>query len=814
MANITDKTVKSKYPPKDTNVTWIDTSSKPYVSRSYINGSWEVVGGGVTNYEDINNKPTINGVELDGNKTSSDLGVYSKPSSGIPQSDLSSDVQSQLNKHFKGWLTSKSQLPANPQVGDYAYVEEDGTTYIYRCSTNSEWPSTSTEEKDPVDVTFASSQEVNEVHIVNDLTTGGTEDVLSAQQGKVLKQEVNQLDQEMVINFQKLPIIVSKYSIQTTTWYGDDYRHIVIPVIGGDVISFTKTAGSGGQLYYAFLTDYITPVAGETPSFVTGYESRQSAAEPFTIPEDTKYLIVNNPNVGVTSLKVNGTEVLNGVFGAISDAGKIIGKNTEDINILNTNHSYVVCYTGESTATKAIENASLPYLNKTKSIRLLVKFLGGNTVDGVSLNTLIGTYPLYYKGSRASSTNSWNANDILDILFNPTDNIWYAQPWNLDSYVTDSELNTALSTVNNSLNNAIANEDTKFVTQKLLVRPGYCQITTWLMRNSADVHIVIPVNPGDVVQWTGTSLTNYYILLTDYITPVAGATPSFVTGYEGRQYNGNSTKKVIIPETCKYIAITCDGMTISDFTSLSVNGFNLLDGWVQYVEQIGKSIPTNYVSDDDLTIEIVSDNIANKNNIGSGLIDDQGKVSFNPITPSDTWRLIMIPLSPVDEGKKITFGGFYLGRSGYCAFYNGNTLVGSRISYSDPNGTQSPCTVTVPSGCDRLYIDIMSGNSPYELDANYTYLMVNFGASLLTYDEFEQKITKINGIELAGESVELEQKVEDLETDVDNLDNRVTELEANIVEYVMADLPVSDGTGIQSGYAYIDSTDRTIKVKE
>lgn len=193
MANITDKTVKSKYPPKDTNVTWIDTSVKPAVTKSYINGAWTVVGGGggTKKYSDLEDKPTINGVELDGNKTSQDLGVYSKPSSGIPQSDLSSDVQSQLNKHFKGWLTSKSQLPSNPEVGDYAYVEEDGTTYIYRCSTDGEWPETSTEEKDPVDVTFASSEEVNEVHIVNDLTTGGTEDVLSAEQGKVLNGKID-----------------------------------------------------------------------------------------------------------------------------------------------------------------------------------------------------------------------------------------------------------------------------------------------------------------------------------------------------------------------------------------------------------------------------------------------------------------------------------------------------------------------------------------------------------------------------------------------------------------------------------------------
>ena len=138
MAKITDKTVKSKYPPKQTNVTWIDTSQKPAVTKSYIDGQWVVVGGGVTDYNGIKNKPTINGVELDGNKTSSDLGVatsqqgtkadtaYQKPNTGIPESDLSSDVQQALQKHFKGWFASVGYLETeypSPVVGDYAYVK-------------------------------------------------------------------------------------------------------------------------------------------------------------------------------------------------------------------------------------------------------------------------------------------------------------------------------------------------------------------------------------------------------------------------------------------------------------------------------------------------------------------------------------------------------------------------------------------------------------------------------------------------------------------------------------------------------------------
>lgn len=55
-------------------------------------------GGGTTDYDDLTDKPSINGTTLSGNKTAADLGLgtYSKPSSGIPQTDLASAVQTSL----------------------------------------------------------------------------------------------------------------------------------------------------------------------------------------------------------------------------------------------------------------------------------------------------------------------------------------------------------------------------------------------------------------------------------------------------------------------------------------------------------------------------------------------------------------------------------------------------------------------------------------------------------------------------------------------------------------------------------------------
>ena len=57
-------------------------------------------GGGTTDYSALSNKPSINNVTLSGNKTAAELGLgtYTKPSGGIPASDLASAVQTSLGK--------------------------------------------------------------------------------------------------------------------------------------------------------------------------------------------------------------------------------------------------------------------------------------------------------------------------------------------------------------------------------------------------------------------------------------------------------------------------------------------------------------------------------------------------------------------------------------------------------------------------------------------------------------------------------------------------------------------------------------------
>lgn len=186
------------------------------------------------------------------------------------------------------------------------------------------------------------------------------------------------------------------------------------------------------------------------------------------------------------------------------------------------------------------------------------------------------------------------------------------------------------------------------------------------------------------------------------------------------------------------------------------------------------------IFEDDLSVVISSKNLANPNNVENGLINSSGE--HVPLV-GDPWNMLKVPVTP---GQILTFGGFYLGRTAYYAFYNDNTLV-SFAQFNDPNGTQTPVTVTVPEGANILYIDISTNLSP----ANpFQFMQVNIGEQLAEYDEFSESIESIKGIKVIGDGGS----------------------QGEIVDLI-ADLPVSDGTNIPVGYAYIDSASSVVKVK-
>ena len=308
-------------------------------------------------------------------------------------------------------------------------------------------------------------------------------------------------------------------------------------------------------------------------------------------------------------------------------------------------------------------------------------------------------------------------------------------------------------------------------------------------------YVEIPPNSKVKIITTGAT---YYTMLKS-MTGIGGSnTFQFATGYTDRVLIGSAgTTEITAPADAKYLVVNINANTVSAIKVYDID--TSIDITIRNYELTKRVIDLETfnetaLSESDLTLA-PGKNIADPANIqvGKAVVDGGG------IQTGADWDLISIPVTP---GQKITFGGFYLGRGGYWAFYNGSTLISSYY-YADPNGTQNPVTVTVPEGANILYFDIKTGRSPAD---PYDNLMANLGESLLPYEPYKEFITKINGIEISGADTKADERIEELEDEVDALSAGFPTL--------LADLPVSaDGSGLNIGDAYINSSTGVITVK-
>lgn len=110
----------------------LDTSDKSSLVAA-INEAAQSGGGGTSDYNDLANKPSINNVTLTGDKSLSDLGAasaadvaakYTKPSGGIPASDLASAVQTSLGKADTA-LQSAPVTSVNSKTGAVTLTASD-----------------------------------------------------------------------------------------------------------------------------------------------------------------------------------------------------------------------------------------------------------------------------------------------------------------------------------------------------------------------------------------------------------------------------------------------------------------------------------------------------------------------------------------------------------------------------------------------------------------------------------------------------------------------------------------------------------------
>jgi hypothetical protein len=260
-------------------------------------------------------------------------------------------------------------------------------------------------------------------------------------------------------------------------------------------------------------------------------------------------------------------------------------------------------------------------------------------------------------------------------------------------------------------------------------------------------HFLIPVNGGESVVFDAESNYMYCAFLKTYTTPVAGATPDFCTGYEGRQGRSESSA-FTIPSDCRYFIIDI-GESSYIPTKLEINGVDIVNGVYGGIFNVGKKITeldNESVKNADINDGVVSVNLADP----EGVIDGKFINSAGGIGTNASWAMLKIPASP---GKYYTIGGLYLGRSAYYAFYDNSDSLISFGQISDPNGRVSPQTTAVaPANTAYLYVDIKTNSSPSN---PYQYMQVNEGTYLHPYNKYVGGVVRVFDKKIVGEDYEL-----------------------------------------------------------
>ena len=152
-----------------------------------------------------------------------------------------------------------------------------------------------------------------------------------------------------------------------------------------------------------------------------------------------------------------------------------------------TQIGYYECDTAAGTAAKAITVANYALFAGGS---MKVKFANKNTANNATLNiNSQGAKALYYQGERASATNSWDANEVVEIYYDGTS--YYANNVKGGS-------GSGVYDVSKEHPTSGPNSDGKFTLEYIL--------------NSSNVNELIPVNkryPGMTIQFVSTSDNKY-----------------------------------------------------------------------------------------------------------------------------------------------------------------------------------------------------------------------------------------------------------------------------------------------------------------
>ena len=260
--------------------------------------------------------------------------------------------------------------------------------------------------------TFASGEEVNEISIDNDFVGGndkiaGADEVknLNAQLYGVTSSTINLDDYELHNGLIVKPSGSDVWVYRTS----DTTRNYkIINVEAGKNIKITANANYAAK--FTFLKSYPETIVNNTTQAdfcegITGELSvTMNSSLERVIPSDCAYMYVLIKDGATTDRTPSSIEYL-------AESG--------DIQSIEARIGYYVCDSEGNVAAKIVSDAAGYVLSRGGSMK--IKMTNANTADNVTLNiNSTGAKTLYYKGEAASSANSWEAGETVEVYYDGT----------------------------------------------------------------------------------------------------------------------------------------------------------------------------------------------------------------------------------------------------------------------------------------------------------------------------------------------------------------------------------------------------------
>ena len=188
-------------------------------------------------------------------------------------------------------------------------------------------------------------------------TTGDSETAVMSQKAVTgLFDEVSKVAQtatQKIGTLSEFPLY-NGHILNAGTWGNviDAYKHIVIPVEGGQKISMTSS--NDGDLYFACLTDYTDVVPGAAVAFskeegwtTKRYQGNDKTAD-YIIPSDGKYLVLCVVTAGTevypTALVIGDYDYCSTVGTNTQNLSRLVFKNEKAIENLSQGNQECVSY--------------------------------------------------------------------------------------------------------------------------------------------------------------------------------------------------------------------------------------------------------------------------------------------------------------------------------------------------------------------------------------------------------------------------------------------------------------------------------------